>query len=475
MAEEFTHFTSSLFCRLLFASLLLLCVEACYKNLLPNEGIVYGDPDEMIRTPFSMEARRDGYIRIINPLQTEINYTINGGEVTSNGKQKVLIIVKAGDVVQLYGNANTYNGARIECSSPFYVYGNIMSLIRADGFESIEEIPEENTFKGLFYGNSYIYNHPEKELILSATVMKPYCYSDMFFECTGLVVAPKLPATVLAKGCYQEMFSGCTNIKTAPKLPALSLESHCYTNMFKRCASLTKAPELLATTLAEACYSGMFEYCTRLTSAPELPATTLASWCYARMFACCESLKVAPELPATIMVKSCYGSMFYECSNLKKAPALPALSLDVSCYMNMFAKCTRLITAPSLPATQLAPSCYSAMFNHCIKLNEAPELPATKLAPMCYADMFSYCINLEKAPELPARELVSNCYYHMFQECSKLRYIKALFTTSPGRETTMFWVQNVAKSGVFVKSVAASWGERGDNGIPEGWTVEHVR
>ncbi len=450
--EEFTHFTTSRFFRLLSACLLLLCVEACYKSVLPNEDIVveedivYGDPAEMTRTPLSLEARRDGYIRIINPLRTEIIYTINGGKTISNNKLKVLIIVKEGDVVQLYGNANTYNGARIECSSPFYISGNIMSLIRAEGFESIEEIPEEGAFRFFFYGNTYIYNHPEKELILPATVMKPYCYSDMFHGCTGLVVAPKLPATVLAKSCYHEMFEHCTSLKVAPGLPAKSLADHCYSNMFRWCTSLTEAPELPATTLAESCYSDMFEKCTSLTSAPKLPAMTLANWCYAGMFTSCTGLSSAPELPAMTLASMCYRSMFYACTGMKTALVLPATTLAEGCYAEMFAECTGLTSAPSLPATQLAPACYSAMFR--------------------------YCINLTEAPELPARELVSKCYSQMFKDCSKLSYIKALFVTAPGNDFTPSWVQNVSKSGVFVKSSAASWDEHGESGIPEGWTVK---
>lgn len=401
--EEFTHFTTSRFFSLLSACLLFLCVEACYKSVLPNEDIVveedivYGDPSEMTRTPLSLEARRDGYIRIINPLRTEINYTINGGETICNNKLKVLIIVKEGDVVQLYGNANTYNGARIECSSPFYIYGNIMSLIRAEGFESIEEIPEEGAFRYFFYGNTYIYNHPEKELILSATVMKPFCYNNMFDGCTGLVVAPKLPARILAEGCYLEMFCKCTRLKTAP----------------------------------------------------ELPATVLAPRCYAYMFHNCTALITVPDLQALVLDTKCCANMFYSCTNLTKAPALPATTLAECCYDEMFAECTRLIKAPALPASRLAPACYDQMFRS--------------------------CVNLKEAPELPARELVSKCYSEMFMNCSKLSHIKALFVTAPGKDYTLNWVQNVAESGVFVKSSDASWDVRGDNGIPEGWTVEQAR
>jgi hypothetical protein len=34
------------------------------------------------------------------------------------------------------------------------------------------------------------------------------------------------------------------------------------------------------------------------------------------------------------------------------------------------------------------------------------------------------------------------------------------------------WVDGVASSGTFVKNSEATWYVTGDNGIPEGWTIE---
>jgi hypothetical protein len=86
--------------------------------------------------------------------------------------------------------------------------------------------------------------------------------------------------------------------------------------------------------------------------------------------------------------------------------------------------------------------------------------------------MFQYCTKLTTVPELPATTLVSNCYYSMFFECSSLNYIKALFTTTPSDDYTGGWVSEVAHTGTFVKSAAATWNVTGDNGVPTGWTVK---
>ena len=151
---------------------------------------------------------------------------------------------------------------------------------------------------------------------LEHTTLASYCYSRMFYGCTGLTSAPELPATTLAFSCYSNMFSGCTGLTSAPELPATTLKTSCYSNMFSGCTGLTSAPELPATTLATSCYSRMFYGCTGLTSAPELPATTLKTSCYNGMFYGCTGLTSAPELPATTLASSCYSGMFRDCTKL---------------------------------------------------------------------------------------------------------------------------------------------------------------
>ena len=60
----------------------------------------------------------------------------------------------------------------------------------------------------------------------------------------------------------------------------------------------------------------------------------------------------------------------------------------------------------------------------------------------------------------------------MFNGCASLQYIKALFLTTPSDDYTRDWVSGVAQGGTFVKNSAATWDVTGENGIPEGWTVE---
>ena len=242
--------------------------------------------------------------------------------------------------------------------------------------------------------------------------------------------------------------------------------------LFEECTSLLSAPELPATTMEQGCYFGMFSECTELTSAPELPANVLANNCYGWMFKGCSALTSAPELPATEMGSYCYNGMFANCTKLTSAPELPAKRLESNCYNCMFEGCTSLTSAPELPATYLVRECYHSMFNGCTSLASAPKLPATTLGWGCYSEMFQGCTSLTSAPELPAKELIRNCYQLMFKDCSKLRYVKALFTTSPSEETTKDWLSGVAASGTFVKSKNATWNVTGVHSIPKGWKIE---
>ena len=268
------------------------------------------------------------------------------------------------------------------------------------------------------------------------------------------------------------LFEGCTSLLSAPELPAEALATNCYRYMFRGCSTLTSATELPATKMEQGCYFGMFSECTELTSAPDLPANVLAYNCYGWMFKGCSALASAPKLPATKMEAYCYNGMFANCTKLTSAPDLHAKRLESNCYNCMFEGCTSLTSAPELPTTYLVKECYHSMFNGCTSLTSAPKLPATTLEWGCYSEMFQGCTSLTSAPELPAKELIRNCYQLMFKDCSKLRYVKALFTTSPSEETTKDWLSGVAASGTFVKSKNATWNVTGVHGIPKGWKIE---
>ena len=213
---------------------------------------------------------------------------------------------------------STYGGL-FTSTSYYNVGGDISSLTNfAISYYS-------NAFKALFMNDKYV--RDAGNLILPATSLSPYYYSNMFNGCSGLTAAPALPATRLAQWCYASMFYGCSSLKTAPELPATTLADYCYSGMFRSCRALTAAPALPATTLTQQCYMNMFNGCSALTAAPALPATTLADNCYNGMFRNCTSLTTAPALPATTLTRQCYMNMFNSCSKLNN---ITMLATDIS-------------------------------------------------------------------------------------------------------------------------------------------------
>ena len=320
--------------------------------------------------PLTFKIISGGTINWINSANYKgrtISYSKNGGEtwtdIASTTGAGYVISVNAGDVVMFKGDNSTYalttsNYDRFgSVSAKFEIYGNIMSLINSNNFQTATTLVSSSTFYSLFNGCSGLVS--AEKLVLPATTLTTSCYGRMFRNCTNLTIAPELPAARLTDTCYQYMFSGCTSLIAAPSiLPATTLTSYCYEYMFQGCTSLTTAPELPATTLAVYCCQYMFSGCTSLTTAPAtLPATRLADYCYQFMFQGCTSLTTAPKLPATTLATGCYNSMFQGCTSLTSAPELLVADLRQSCYLNMFSGCSSLNYIKCLATNISAQSC----------------------------------------------------------------------------------------------------------------------
>ena len=88
--------------------------------------------------------------------------------------------------------------------------------------------------------------------------LSSYCFTNMFYGCKSLIVAPKLPMTELANSCYETMFLGCKSLINAPELPATALEPWCYSGMFSACKSLVTA-KIMAITSSDSAFKNMFQ------------------------------------------------------------------------------------------------------------------------------------------------------------------------------------------------------------------------
>lgn len=202
-----------------------------------------------LNNPLTLEAIQDGIITIKNPNGLVISYEKNNGtSVTSleNNTADIEISVTNGDVVRFYGDNETYcivdsdaniSNTNISCGADCYIYGNIMSLIDSDGYDTATTLTGDYTFMMLFEGNQHIKNHATKTLTLPATTLTKACYMGMFSGCSCLETAPMLPAENLNAGCYEFMFSGCSRLNSVTCLATDLSAVDCTNSWLKNVAS----------------------------------------------------------------------------------------------------------------------------------------------------------------------------------------------------------------------------------------------
>ena len=190
-------------------------------------------------TPLTLVADEDGKITVYFnggiTLANDIKYTVNGGTeqtIAKNTEGSYDIVLKKGDMVQLYSNNTSLGGGSVAGARGFTravaegsqhinirpsmkteIFGNVMSLLKGkDNLESATAIEAPNAFYGLFSGADKLVNSDDRELVLPATTLKEGCYDNMFSGCKGIEKAPELPAPTLVKDCYSGMFSGCSKL-----------------------------------------------------------------------------------------------------------------------------------------------------------------------------------------------------------------------------------------------------------------------
>jgi len=282
----------------------------------------------METTPLTFEAAVDGAMVMfyINPTIATgpVEYSTDGSTWSTYTSSNIINLAKAGDKVSFRGNNATYAGDYGSCNfmglNNCYVYGNIMSLVKAEGFENETTLTADYTFKFLFSGNTFIKNHPEAThyLVLPATKLTIQCYNGMFQGCSGLTTIPVIDVDCNgASEAMKNMFSGCKNLTTVAKGSKIS------------------------GTMGSSCCEGMFKGCTALESVPSglLPSTNLAYGCYKDMFIGCSKLEKAPKLPATSLASICYYMMFYDCTILNEAWVKAPYNDSYSECLYMFANC----------------------------------------------------------------------------------------------------------------------------------------
>ncbi len=210
-------------------------------------------------------------------INANISYSVDNGNtwinLTLSTSTTNLATINNGDKIIIKGVnsrlATAYNNYdRFDASGNFKVYGNAMSLLWGDNFESNSEFSANTTFNlcGLFYGTTTIID--ASDLILPASSCTDSCYNGMFRGCTNLTAGPQLPATQSAHDCYSSMFEGCINLEDAgvPEINLVNMSQTCCQRMFCMDRSskittpkMTKSPKLRCASGADNCYKEMFK------------------------------------------------------------------------------------------------------------------------------------------------------------------------------------------------------------------------
>ena len=243
---------------------------------------------------------------------------------------------------------------------------------------------------------------------------------------------------------------------------------YCFYALFVNCV-MYQSPDLPATTLKSFCYYAMFKN-SYILKFPALPATELADYCYYSMFEGCKWPTEAPKLPAEVLYKGCYNSMFRN-THIYNPPSWSVKRMAYGSCKSMFEGCEFLTSIIGMNNIELDEFCCENMYSGCLSLSSV-SLYDYVLKDGCFYSMFKDCTSLQSA-YLSSDRLVQNCYNYMFNGCSSLSSVSCYVYHDSEWASTYKWLEGVSKSGKFTKVSSATFWERGDSGIPSGWTIEN--
>lgn len=176
------------------------------------------------------------------PNYKNVEYSLDKGATWTALKRRsqAILLEKAGNMVMFRGENDTYNGdaqfvtesaksnARggTRASNPtelVRISGNIMSMVRKEGWSDQKELSQPYTFKEMFK-DCDINIDKDEDFLMPATNITKGCYMGTFAGCKTLEIAPELPAPTLLGECYESFFEGCSKLKGVT-LAACSVEA----------------------------------------------------------------------------------------------------------------------------------------------------------------------------------------------------------------------------------------------------------
>lgn len=306
-----------------------------------------------------------------------------------------------------------------------------------------------------------------------------YIFCKLFYSCTALYSCPDiLVETIKEKLCFAHTFEDCINLKYIPKITTKNFGEDSFSNIFKNCTNLEGEINFVINEISGISTFNSAFYGTKIRKANiVIKENDIKAKCFRNTFYGCTLLEEVNINGNLNLGNNAASNCFDGCSNLETFNAdsnytLNINSVDVESLKQTFHNCTKLETINiNLNAEILFNSSYYEMFKGCSSITISPSINAIKVDHMSCQGMFTNCINLINAPELKSRVLARSCYYEMFLGCSNLQYIKCDAIDISEEMCLKNWVKSVSSSGTFVRINGSNY-TTGDNGIPNGWTVE---
>jgi len=187
------------------------------NNFVPYRIFTSDVPSDPYNIPLTLEAMEAGaVITFDNKATGPVTYKVNGGEVQTiaSGATGTITLENIGDKVEFFGDNKAYatssyiNCSNIYCYKDCYVYGNIMSLVKSEGFENATTLENGYTFASFFRTNEHIKNKSGADLLLPATTLAVSCYNLMFSGCSSLASITCLATNISASDCTTDWLSG---------------------------------------------------------------------------------------------------------------------------------------------------------------------------------------------------------------------------------------------------------------------------
>lgn len=205
----------------------------------PSPYLTFSSPNAFTLAVYNSTKNWDGTIE--TSTDTSTWNTWDGTSAVSSASDGI----KHNIYVRGIGNTSIAGGLSdswVPNGTNIAISGNIENLLDYSTVANNQHPPmASSVFKGLFGSTNINGSITDiSSLILGAETLVFECYSQMFYNCTGLTTLPSdlLFATTLASNCYYSMFYGCTNLTTLPKLIAMTLKSYCYYRMFYNCTKI---------------------------------------------------------------------------------------------------------------------------------------------------------------------------------------------------------------------------------------------